>query len=109
MKKNVIAFLKYLEKETDITVDLTTISPTEKLVSSINRDIDVNVADINEGTMGLVVFSCGSKNSKKLTGMEIIYGNNGSELCDAEIVKDQINRVVPEIPVEIRCVDEIAI
>lgn len=109
MKKNVKDFLRYLEMETDITVDLTTLSPSEKLVSSINRPIDVNVVNINEGTMGLAIFSCGCKNCKELTGMEIIYGENGSELSDAEIVKKQINTIVPAIPVEIRCVDEIVI
>ena len=106
MKKNIKDFLRYLEKETVITVDLETISPTQRIVNSFNRPIHINVVGINEGTMGLVVFSCGCKNCKKLTGIEILYGQNGSEINDAKIVRNQIKSVVPSIPVEIRLVDE---
>ena len=39
-------------------------------------------------------------------GIEILYGQNGSELNDAEFVKKQIKSAVPSMPVEIRLVDE---
>ena len=105
MKKNVKDFMKYLEKETDIEVDLETISPTQRITNSLNNPIHVNVVGINQGTLGMAVFSCGCRNCKNLTGIEILFGQNGSELHDAEIVKNMIKSVVPTIPVEIRLVN----
>ena len=106
MKKNVKDFLKYLEMETSITIDLSTISPTQKTVNSINYPIYVNVVAINGGTLGLVVISCGCKNCNNITGLDILYGKNGSELFDAEFVKKQIKSAVPTMPVTISLVDD---
>lgn len=106
MKKNVRDFLNYLEKETSITIDLTTISPTQKLRNSINQPILINVLGINQGTLGLAVMSCGCKNCKNVIGVGVLYGQNGSELSDAEFVKSQIKSAAPAMQVEIRLVDE---
>ena len=106
MKKNIRDFLKYLEKETPITVDLSTISPTIKTVNSINYPIYVNVLGINEGTLGLAIISCGCKNCKNIAGLEVLYGKNGGHVLDAELVKQQIKSAIPAMPVQIRNVDE---
>ena len=106
MKKNKKDFLKYIEKETSITIDLTTISPTQKTVNSVNQPILINVLGINQGTLGLAVMSCGCKNCKNVIGVDVLYGQNGSELNDAEFVKKQIKSAVPSIQVELRDVKE---
>jgi len=64
MKKNVKDFLKYIEKETSISFDLSTISPTQKMRDSVKRPILINVVAINNGTLGLTVISCGCINAK---------------------------------------------
>ena len=106
MKKNVKDFLKYIEKETSITIDLTTISPTQKIVNSVNQPILINVLGINQGTLGLAVMSCGCKNCKNVMGVEVLYSANAGELSHAQIVQDQIKSAVPSIQVELRDVKE---
>ncbi len=106
MKKNVKGFLNYLEKETAITFDLSTVSPTQKMLNSINHPILINVLGINEGTLGLTVLSCGCKKCQQIIGVEILYGENGSELSDAQCVQNQIKAAVPSIPVRSRNVKE---
>lgn len=106
MKKNVRDFLLYIEKETSINVDLSTVSKTHKTVNSINYPIHVNVVGINKGLMGLAVISCGCKNCKNITGIEVLYGQNGSEIIDAQIVKKQIKSAVPAMQIQIRNVDD---
>jgi hypothetical protein len=106
MKKNVKNFLSYLEKETSIIFDLSTISPTQKLRNSINQPICINVLGINEGTLGITVISCGCKDCKNVIGVEILYGANGGELIDAQQVQNQIKTAVPSIPVGLRNVKE---
>jgi hypothetical protein len=107
MKKNVKDFLKYLEKETSITFDLLTISPTQKLCNSINQPIHINVLGINDGQLGLTVISCGCKKCKNIIGIEVLFGENGGELYDAVIVQNQLKIAVPTMPVKIRNVDEL--
>jgi hypothetical protein len=106
MKKNVKDFLNYLEKETSITFDFSTISPTRKLVNSINQPVLINVLGINEGILGLTVISCGCKRCKEIIGVEILYGANDNDLYDAEIVQNQIKTAIPSLPVELRNVKE---
>ena len=106
MKKNVRDFLKYLEKETSITFDISTISPTQKLLNSMNRPVLINVLGINEGSLGLTVLSCGCKRCKNIIGVEVLYGKNEGELYDAQIVQNQIRVAVPSMPVELRNVNE---
>ena len=106
MKKNVKDFLKYIEKETSITVDLRTVSPTQKLRNSINQPILINVLGINQGTLGLAVMSCGCKKCKNVIGVEVLYGANAGELSHAKSVQNQIKSAVPSIEVELRNVNE---
>ena len=106
MKKNVRDFLNYLEKETSISIDLSTISPTIKTVNTTNNPICVNVVGINHGTLGMTVISCGCKNCKNIICVEVLFGKNGGEISDAEFVKEQIKSAVPAMPVEIRNVDD---
>lgn len=106
MKKNVRDILIYLKKETTISFDISTISPTQKLCNSINRPVLINVLGINECTMGLTVISCGCKRCKEIIGVEILYGENGSELFDAQQVQNQIKTAILSMSVEIRNVRE---
>ena len=104
MKKNVKEFLKYLEMETSITVDLSTASPTRKGFNINNQPICVNVVGIYDGAFGLAVYACGCKNCKKIVGVEVLYCCNEIE-SDALDVKNQIEMAVTSVPVEIRLVD----
>jgi hypothetical protein len=106
MKKNVKDFLNYLEKETTITFDVSTISPTQRLRNSINRPVLINVLGINECKLGLTIISCGCKNCKEIISVEILYGENGSELLDAQKVKNQLKTAIPSMSVELRNVKE---
>ena len=106
MKKNIKELLKYLEKETTITFDLSIASPTLKLFNSANQPIRVNVLGINEGTLGLTVISCGCKKCKKIIGIEILYGANGSDNSQAQLIQKEIISAVPSIGVVIRDVIE---
>ncbi len=107
MKKNVKYFLNFLEKETSITFDLSTISPTQKLRNSINQPVLINVLAINEGTLGLAVISCGCKSCNEIIGVEILWREHGMELCDALNVQYQIKTAVPTISVELRNAKEL--
>jgi hypothetical protein len=106
MKKNVKDFLKYLEKETSITIDLTTASPTEKIYNSINQPVLINVLGINQGKLGLAVISCGCKNCKNVISVEVLYGANAGEFTHAKSVQNKIKSVVPTIEVKLRNVNE---
>lgn len=106
MRKNVRDFLKYLESDTSITVDLSTTSKTQKTVNSINYPILVNVVGINDGKLGLAVITCGCQNCKNICGVEVLYGKNGSDISDAQLVKEQIKTAVPAMQVEIRLIDD---
>jgi hypothetical protein len=106
MEKNIKDFLNYLEKETSISFDISTMSPTQKILNSINRPVLINVLGINECTLGLTVISCDCKSCKEIIGVEILYGENGSELFDAQQVQNQIETAVPSIPVGLRNVRE---
>ena len=108
MKKNVKHFLNFLEKETSITFDLSTISPTQKLRNSIKQPVLINVLAINEGKLGLAVISCGCKSCKEIIGVEILWREHGMELCDALNVLYQIKTAVPTISVELRNVHDLA-
>jgi len=106
MKKNVKNFLKYLETETSIQIDLASKSKTLKTVNSLNSPICINVFGIYEGTLGLAIISCGCKKCKNIIGIEVLYGLNDSEINDAILVKELIISAVPEMQVEISHVDE---
>jgi len=106
MKKNVKDFLNYLEKETSISVDAPSILPTKKFHDSINQRILVNLLSINQHTLGMAVICSGSKNSKNITGVEVLYGVNYGELSYAESIQQQIMSTVPSIQVELRDVKE---
>jgi hypothetical protein len=106
MKKHVKDFLKYLEKETSITFELSTASPTQKIHNCKNQLIHINVLGINKGTLGLTVISCGCKKCKQIIGVEILYGAYENELPTALYVKNQIEKAVPTMPVDLRNVLE---
>lgn len=106
MKKHVKDFIKYLEKETSVTFELSTVSPTQTLRNSKNQPVHINVLGINEGTLGLTVISCGCKKCKQIIGVEILYGVNENELPEALYVKNQIEKAVPTMPVDLRNVLE---
>jgi hypothetical protein len=102
MRKNVKDFLNYLEKETSITIDFTTASPTRKLRNSIDQPILLVVLGINKGTLGLRVISCGCKNCNKVIGIEILHRGFAGELSNAKRVQNEIMSIVPEIDVAVR-------
>lgn len=106
MKKNVKNLIKYLEMETSITIDLSSISPTRRTVNTFNHPICLNIVGINDGTLGLAIISCGCKNCKNILCIEVLYCQNGAELFNAKQVMNQIQSAVPSIPVAIRLVDE---
>ena len=106
MKKHVKDFLRYIEKETSVTFELSTVSPTQTFRNCKNQPVHINVLGINEGTLGLAVISCGCKRCKQIIGVEILYGSNGNEFSDALNVKNQIEMAVPTLPVELRNVTE---
>jgi hypothetical protein len=105
MKKNIKDFISYLEKETTITFDLSTVSPTRKLRNSINQPVLINVLGINYGSLGLTIISCGCKSCKEIIGVEVLYGALPSEFYDAKIVQSQIKKAVPTLSVELRNVN----
>jgi hypothetical protein len=106
MKKNVKEFINYLEKETTITFDLSSVSPTQKLRNAINQPIRINVFSINYGLLGLAIISCGCKSCKEIIGVEILYGPLTSEYYDAKNVQSQIKAAVPSLSVELRNVNQ---
>jgi len=103
MKKHIIDFLNQLEKETPITLDFSTIKPTEKIFYKPNDPIDIDTITI-DGKMALCVYSCGCENCKNITGIQIFYGHS-SELKDAETAMNYIKKVAPKIRVEL--IDEL--
>jgi len=106
MKKHIKAFLNYLEKETSITMNLTNVSPTQKLLNRIDEPICINVLSINGDTLGLAVVSCGCKKCKKVISVKVLYGANSGELSLARNVQCQIIDAIPDIEVELRNVNE---
>lgn len=107
MKKNVKDFINYLAKETTITFDLSTISPTQRIRNAINRPVLINILGINYGSLGLTIISCGCKSCKEIIGVEILYGALPSEFYDAKSVQSQIRAAVPSISVEVRNVNQL--
>jgi len=107
MKKNIKDFITYLEKETPITFDLSSVSPTQKLRNAFNQPIRINVFSINYGLLGLTIISCGCKSCKEIIGVEILYGPLPSEFYDAKTVQKQIRDAVPSLSVELRNVNQL--
>lgn len=107
MKKNVKAFINYLEKETPITCDLSTISPTQTITNINNELLLVNVVAINNGDFGLSIFSCGCENCDNVLDVEILYGGNDgeNELPEAKLIQNQIRKAFPDMTVELRNVN----
>lgn len=102
MLKKVKHFLNYLENETSITCDFSTISPTQKIKNHINQPILINVLGINERTFGLAVVRCGCKKCKNIIGVEILYREKFSEEDEARIIQNQIKSAIPSLQVEVR-------
>jgi hypothetical protein len=101
MNKKLKDFLNYLESETSIIYDLSTISPTQNLMDSEDRPICVNVLGINNGTFGLAVISCNCNECKDIIGAEVLYIDE-SEFHEAQNIQSKIQNAFPSIPVGLR-------
>jgi len=107
MNKKVIDLLEYLECESDIKVDYSTISKTQKIVNSINQRLKVNVVAINDGSFALAIVRCGEKCddcdncSNIFAGLEVLY-NSPSLKKNAKDIKHKITKVFPTMQIEIR-------
>jgi hypothetical protein len=101
MNKKLKDFLNYLESETSIIYDLSTISPTQNLMDSEDKPICVNVLGINNGTFGLAVISCNCNECKDIIGAEVLYIDE-SEFHEAQYIQKMIRDVFPSIQVGLR-------
>jgi len=101
MNKKLKDFLYYLETETSITYDLSTISPTQKLIDPEDKPICVNVLGINNGAFGLAVISCNCNECKDIVGAEVLYVTE-SEFHEAQNIQSMIQNAFPSIPVGLR-------
>ena len=101
MNKKLKDFLNYLESETSIIYDLSTISPTQNLMDSEDKPICVNVMGINNGTFGLAVISCNCNECKDIIGAEVLYIDE-SEFHEAQYIQKMIQDVFPSIQVGLR-------
>jgi hypothetical protein len=105
MNKKLKEFLYYLETETSITYDLSTISPTQKLKDSEDKPICVNVLGINNGAFGLTVITCDCKECKNVIEVEVLYVDE-SEFHEAQNIQSMIQNAFPLIPVGLRSTEE---
>jgi hypothetical protein len=101
MKKSTEDFLINLENNTSIVFNWAHLKPTEKFVQKNDQAVESDTLSIDDGKLVVMVFSCGCETCQEILCVQIFYGLAESSLSKAESVKNEILRIVPNIPVEI--------
>ena len=99
MKKNVKEFIKKIEVETSIRFNPEVSEPTYFFYGALNQPLISDTIGIDNGSLLVMIISCGCKKCKEIVNIEIFYGLGGNGSMEAEDVKTQINTIAPKIPI----------
>jgi hypothetical protein len=108
-EKIVIDFLNYLEKETTLRFDMSTLSgifaivtcDVEELKTTISMPAEFYKLIITNFSLTMNLRFCPCENCNKIAYVELIIFGKGYEINNAIKAMDQINAIVPDIPVHI--------
>jgi hypothetical protein len=106
-EKLVIDFLNYLEKETTLRFDLSTLSgifaivtcEVEELKTTISMPAEFYKLIITNLSLTMNLRFCPCENCNKIAYVELIIFGKDSEIDNAIKAMDQINVSVPDLPV----------
>lgn len=100
MKKTVKDLIKFLEKETTISFDLSRVSPEREIRNQYNEPFHIIIIDINNGSLGLAISTCACNKCNRIIQLNVIYDGDNL-LISAKKVQNQLLKVLQKIPVEI--------
>ncbi len=101
MKKKIETFLRYLEAEGNIGINLTNLLAPLKFTDSNGVKIRMDSILIGNPPCFFNITSSINKGEKKIIGLEILYGNERAYI-EATDIQKKIKSVIPSIPVEIK-------
>jgi hypothetical protein len=106
-EKLVLDFLKYLEKETPIRLDLSTLTGEFAWVTSTIKGITVSMpaefytVNVTNYQLAMELRYCPCEDCNKIVYVELIIEDRDQESINANIVRRHINKAVPDMRVYI--------
>lgn len=96
--KNALEVLDFLEKEITIVVQRNTIIPAKIIWNILDQPISETIVTINNNENGLSIQFCGCNHCNDFIGIVVLHINEHTEIT-ADVVMDEIHRVLPDITV----------
>ena len=106
-EKSILDFLKYLEKETPISFDMSTLSGVYEWVTStvdgltISMPAEFYTLNVTNYRMAMILRYCPCECCHKVVYVELLINDRDTEFVNANIVMRHIKKAVPDMPVYI--------
>jgi hypothetical protein len=109
IEKTVLDFLNYIMKETPLSLDLSNLygeftwvtSPIKELKTNISMPAEFYFLNITNYPMEMIVRYCPCEYCHKVVYVQLIIIGKDTEVSNAKIVMEYINKTVPDIKVYI--------
>jgi hypothetical protein len=109
VEKKVLDFLNYLMKETPLMLDLSNLygeftwvtSPVKELNKNISMPAQFYFLNVTNYPMEMIIRYCPCEDCHKVVSVQLLISGKDTEVSNAKIVMEYINKTVPDIKVYI--------